>query len=212
MARQNRVTPFGGIVATPERGTFMGNRGVLHDEDGNIRRTWQLRRWLLCVLEFRGRQRTLMALGRYTELFFLDEATGLAAGHRPCFECRRQRFLAFQHAWSSRHPQGRSSLPATAAAMDDRLHAERLGLGRCQQTFPGRIGDLPDGVMVQRLDSPGAAHLIWKGRLHLWSSGGYLKTASPRNDEEVLVLTPKASVATIQAGYLPEVHPSARRQ
>src|SRR5262245_2769345 len=99
MPRQNRVTPFGEIIATPERGTFMGNRGVLDDETGKIRRTWQVRRWLLCVLEFRGRHRTVMTPGHYTELFFLDEATGLAAGHRPCFECRRDRFRAFQEAW-----------------------------------------------------------------------------------------------------------------
>jgi hypothetical protein len=88
MPRQNRVTPFGEIVATPERGTFLGNRGVLHDQAGNIRRAWQVERWLLCLLEFRGRKRAIMTPGHYTELFFLDEATGLAAGHRPCAECR----------------------------------------------------------------------------------------------------------------------------
>ena len=89
MPRMNRVTPFGEIVAVPERGTMMGNRGILHDADGRIRRPWNVKRWLLCVLEFKGRHRTIMAPNRYTELFFLDEATGLAAGHRPCFECRR---------------------------------------------------------------------------------------------------------------------------
>lgn len=86
MPRQNRVTPFGEIVAIPERGTMMGNRGRLHDAEGYIRRPWQVRRWLICVLEFRGRHREVMAPDRYTALFFLDESTGLAAGHRPCFE------------------------------------------------------------------------------------------------------------------------------
>src|SRR5580658_8982867 len=94
MPRQNRVTPFGYLSATPERGTFMGNRGVLHDSEGTIKRPWQVKRWLICVLEFRGRKRTVMTPGHYTELFFLDEATALAAGHRPCAECRRPRFLA----------------------------------------------------------------------------------------------------------------------
>src|SRR6202451_2054834 len=99
VSRQNRVTPFGDLVATPERGTFMGNRGVLHDAEGRIKRVWQLKRWIVCVLEFRGRKRQVMTPGRYTELFFLDEATALAAGHRPCAECRRQRFNAFRDAW-----------------------------------------------------------------------------------------------------------------
>src|SRR3954451_12290461 len=103
MPRQNRVTPFGHIIATPERGTFMGNRGILHDEQGTIRRPWKVKRWLVCVLEFRERQRTVMAPNRYTELFFLDEATALAAGHRPCAECRHERFLAFCAAWKNAH-------------------------------------------------------------------------------------------------------------
>jgi hypothetical protein len=114
MSRQNRVMPFGEIIATPERGTFMGNRGVLHDDAGRIRRPWQVKRWLLCLLEFRGRKRTVMTPHRYTELFFLDEATGLAAGHRPCLECRRERFNAFVKAWPR---EARSLL--TAAVIDD---------------------------------------------------------------------------------------------
>ena len=101
MPRRNRVTPLGEIVAVPERGTYFGNRGVLHDEGGRIRRPWQVRRWLICLLEFKGRHRAVMTPNRYTELFFLDEATGLAAGHRPCAECRRARFLAFRDAWAA---------------------------------------------------------------------------------------------------------------
>src|SRR4051812_39005821 len=104
MARQNRVTPFGEIVAVTDRGTLMGNRGVLHDASGRIRRPWQVKRWILCHLEFRGRRRVVMAPGRYTELFFVDEATGLAAGHRPCFECRRSSFHSFADAWTSGKP------------------------------------------------------------------------------------------------------------
>src|SRR4051794_18491489 len=101
MPRQNRVAPSGEIIAPPERGTMMGNRGVLHDAGGRIHRPWRLRRWLLCRLEFKGRHRIVMTPSRWTELFFLDEATGLAAGHRPCCECRRVRFVAFREAWAA---------------------------------------------------------------------------------------------------------------
>src|SRR6202161_2154067 len=99
MPRQNRVTPFGEIITTPERGTFMGNRGVLHDTEGSLERAWQAKRWLVCVLEFRGRKRQVMTPKRYTELFFLDEATALAAGHRPCRECRYADYQRFRSLW-----------------------------------------------------------------------------------------------------------------
>src|SRR5262249_60643910 len=104
MPLQNRVTPLGELIATCERGTFMGNRGVLHDAGGRIKRAWQLKRWIVCVLQFRGRKRTVMSPGRYTELFFLDEATALAAGHRPCAECRRDGFHPLRHARRARVP------------------------------------------------------------------------------------------------------------
>src|SRR5262249_27366978 len=147
MPRQNRITPSGEIIATPERGAFMGNRGVLHDAEGRIRRAWQVKRWLLCLLRFKGRKRQVMMPGRYTELFFPDEATGLAAGHRPCAECRRDRFRAFCRAWP-----GNSGLDATATAIDERLHAERVGPGRSKRTCMARLDDLPDGVFVRLED------------------------------------------------------------
>ena len=108
---------------------MMGNRGVLHDDEGRIRRPWQVRRWILCLLEFRGRHRAVMTPNRYTELFFLDEATGLGAGHRPCFECRRARFLAFREAWSSGNYGTVPPLTVRARAIDDRLHGERVSPG-----------------------------------------------------------------------------------
>src|SRR3954471_24783212 len=125
VSRQNRVTPLGDLVATPERGTFMGNRGVLHDDEGRIQRAWQLKRWIVCVLEFRGRKRRVMTPGRYTELFFLDEATALAAGPRPCAECRHARFVALCNAWTAAHPEGATSARPTARGIDGRLHGER---------------------------------------------------------------------------------------
>jgi hypothetical protein len=199
LPRQNRVTPLGEIVATLERGTLMGNRGVLHDPEGRIRRFWQVRRWLLCVLEFRGRRRPIMRPGHYTELFFLDEATGLAAGHRPCAECRRDRYLAFRNAW----PFG--CLPATA--LDDQLHAERLTPDGSKRCFEANLDDLPDGVFVTLR---GRAWLLWRGRLLAWSPGGYRDRLPRPRGESVEVLTPRSTVAAVRAGYVPEVHVSAK--
>jgi hypothetical protein len=203
MPRQNRVTPFGDAIATPERGTFLGNRGVLHDPDGNLRRAWQVKRWLLCLLEFRGRRRRVMTPGHYTELFFLDEATGLAAGHRPCAECRRGRFLAFRDAW----PAGR--LPATA--LDDQLHAERLNADGSQRQFEANLDDLPDGVFLTRREPVRRAYLLWKGQLLAWSPGGYGDRLPRPQGEPVTVLTPASTVGVLRAGYVPAVHPSAEQ-
>src|SRR6202045_3505508 len=148
MARQNRVTPAGNVIATPERGMFLGNRGVLHDDQGRIKRAWQLKRWIVCVLEFRGRKRSVMTPGRYTELFFLDEATALAAGHRPCAECRHSRFLAFCEAWSKAHPRDGSSPRPFATEIDNRLHADRITADRSKRSFAAAVERLPDGVFV----------------------------------------------------------------
>ena len=209
MPRPNRVTPFGEIVAIPERGTMMGNRGRLHDAEGRIRRPWQVRRWLICVLDFRGRHREVMAPDRYTELFFLDEATGLAAGHRPCFECRRGRFLAFRDAWAAAELQDHRAEPIKAAAIDDRLHVERVGPGRSKRTFTTNVDDLPDGVLVTLAGQPDEAMLIWEGGLLSWSLGGYTRRRPRPTGERVAVLTPRSTVAAIRAGYQPEVHPTA---
>src|SRR5262249_11505105 len=132
----------------PGTGTFMGNRGVLHDGEGRIRRAWQLKRWIVCVLEFRGRKRGVMTPGRYTESFFLDEATALAAGHRPCAECRHARFLAFCNAWGMAHPVDRTMGRPTAKEIDNRLHTERIATDRSKRSFVAALDNLPDGVIV----------------------------------------------------------------
>jgi hypothetical protein len=207
MPRQNRVTPFGDIVATAERGTLMGNRGVLHDAGGRIRRPWQVRRWLVCALAFKGRRRAVMTPGHYTELFFLDEATALAAGHRPCAECRRDRFGTFRAAWRVAHPDAGPALP-TADEIDRRLHAERLAPGRSKRCFIARLNELPDGVFVRHGDRGNVAHLVWGDGLLAWSAGGYTERLARPGALEVLVLTPASTVATIRAGYRPDVHPS----
>jgi hypothetical protein len=208
MPRQNRVTPFGDIVAIPERGTFMGNRGVIHDAEGRIRRAWQLKRWIVCVLAFKGRKRQVMTPGHYTELFFLDEATALAAGHRPCAECRRERFNAFRRAWRSAHAGGSGSL-SSADEIDSRLHAERIGPDRSKRLFEASLGELPSGVFVRRADWGEDAVLVWNDGLLAWSAEGYTRRMDRPAKAEVLVLTPESTVATIRAGYVPEIHPSA---
>jgi hypothetical protein len=209
MPLQNRVTPFGEIVAVPKRGTLMGNRGGrFHTPDKALtRRRWASRRWIACVLEFKGRRREVMAPGRYTELFFLDEATALAAGHRPCRECRRADHDRFRRAWL----KGNASLglpPDVSIDEIDRvLHAERVGRGGAKVTFPARLGDLPDGVFVAR---DGTARLLARGSLWGWSPGGYTGPLPLDTAADAAVLTPRSTVRTIKAGYRPAIHPSAQ--
>src|SRR5512141_2630849 len=145
MLRQNRVTPFGTLISTAARGTLMGNRGCLHDDHGQIRRPYQGQRWIICLLEFKGRRRAIMQPGRYTELFFLDEATALAAGHRPCAECQRDRFNLFREFWAKGSPEIAIVPRPAAMAIDAALHRERTATSVEQRRYSASIGDLPDG-------------------------------------------------------------------
>lgn len=206
--RRNRVTPLGELIATPERGTFMGNRGVLHDADGRIRRAWQLKRWIVCLLEFRGRKREVMSPGRYTELFFLDEATAFAAGHRPCAECRRERFNAFREAWRKARPSSAASLP-TAEEIDRQLHEERLDADRAKRTFAANLDEMPDGVFVRLTGLSERAYLVLDDGLLAWTPGGYGERISRPSDIEVQVLTPGSIVNVLRSGYAAAIHPSA---
>lgn len=200
MALQNRVTPYGEIVAVPARGLMMGNRGILHDDARRIVRPFQVKRWIACVLEFRGRRREVMTPHRYTELFFLDEATAFGAGHRPCAECRRADYNRFLGLW-----EGWSGAPASADAMDARLHAERIERKR-KKTYREDLARLPDGAYVA-LD--GRAWLVWDSSLFAWSDSGYSQRR-PRGRGEVEVLTPQSAVAILAAGYRPAIHPTAK--
>ena len=150
MSRTNRVTPLGELIAVPDRGLVYGNRGCLHDAQGAIRRPFAVRRWIACRLHFRGRQRSgLMMPGRYTELFFLDEATALAAGHRPCAECRRADYQRLRERWAA------AGLPAPGAdAIDARLHRERLNTDGRRRCHERRWASLPDGTFVLADDGP----------------------------------------------------------
>jgi hypothetical protein len=210
MPRQNRVTPFGAIVTTPERGTFLGNRGILHDADSRIRRAWQVKRWLVCVLEFKGRKRAVMTPNRYTELFFLDEATALAAGHRPCAECRYGRFIAFCNAWKVALAANKVGRP-TAGEMDDALHVERVDRNRTKRTHTGALDELPDGVFVTLDPNCEQPWLVWRNQLLEWSAGGYRGHRQRPRKETVTILTPPSTVAVIRGGYVPDVHFSAGR-
>lgn len=198
MPLQNRVTPFGEIVAAPWRGEVMGNRGVLHDGARRLGRArWRHKAWICCRLAFRGRHRVPMTPGRWTELFFLDEVSALAAGHRPCHECRRADALAFRAAWEAAGLPGRR-----AAEIDAVLHAARIGPDRRQRTHEAALADLPDGAFVMR---EGAALLLWRGRFWRWSGDGYADAGpqGPAGAGSVRVLTPAPVVAVLRAGYRP---------
>ena len=202
MPLRNRVTPFGEIVAVSARGLLMGNRGILHDADRIIVRDSQVRRWIACRLEFRGRHRGIMLPRSWTELFFLDEATALAAGHRPCAECRHADYRRFQTAWA----RALNSTTPSADAMDAILHTERRVRPWVKRTHGAVVQSLPDGTFVA-LDE--RAWLVRAEWLLAWSPDGYLQRIARPPSGDVTVLTPPSIVAVLRAGYQAEVHPSA---
>jgi hypothetical protein len=188
---RNRVDPFGEICAVADRGRLMGNRGGrFHNDDQTIgRRRWASRQWIACVCEFKGRRREVF--GRYyTELFFRDEPTALAAGHRPCFECRRAEAKAFQAAF----PGG----PMRAPEMDVRLDAERRDPERLERKVA--LDGLPDGAMIVWRDVP---HLVARRRLWPWGFGAYGAPETRPSGAEVVALTPPSIVTALWAGYKP---------
>lgn len=205
MPRPNRVSPFGDLVAVPGRGLLYGNRGCLHDEKGRIRRRYAGRRWIACRLRFRDWHRSpLLQPGRFTELFFLDEATAFAAGHRPCALCRSADFRRFVALWTERYPEERK-----VDAIDRRLHAERLDdQRRGRRTHRAAYADLPDGAIVVR---EGEAWLVRGPHLRRWTFGGYA-AAVERPAGTAEVLTPPSLLSVLAAGWsgeVPLLHPSA---
>ena len=200
MPLQNRVTPMGDIVAAPERGLFIGNRGIIHDAQTRtlLKRRWASRAWLICILEWRDIRRTIMKAGSWTELFFLDEATALAAGHRPCFLCRRAAARAFQAGFPIR---GREMRPK-ARDIDQALHAERLdGRHKRLHILTSAAAALPDGAMIFQ---DGAPHLMLKGLARPWSLRGYGAPTAPLDCAQLI--TPPSTVAVLKAGYRPQIH------
>jgi hypothetical protein len=204
MPRQNRVTPFSTLIATPARGTLTGNRGCLHDDHEQIRRPFQGQRWIICLLEFKGRKRPLMTPGHYTELFFLDEATALAAGHRPCAECQRDRFNLFREIWAKANPDITNVARPAATVIDAALHSERITISTQQHRFCNSIEELPDGAFVA--DDEYNAYLVWRDQLLRWSPAGYEDPITQAINHPVRVLTPASIVRALAAGYPVGIH------
>jgi len=203
MPLQNRVTPAGEIIATPHRGMFTGNRGIIHDPATRtlLARRWANKAWLTCVCEFKGRRREVMGGRSWTELFFLDEATALAAGHRPCFFCRRDDAYRFRAAWE----EGNGVRPVLARDMDAVLHRERLaGSKKRLHAVPMPLEELPDGTMLQEGTE---SYLIVQARALKWSPAGYRKAHNAIKD--VMLLTPPSTLRALSAGYRPVLHQSA---
>jgi hypothetical protein len=207
MPLRNRVTPLGELIADPARGLVYGNRGCLHDEQGRIRRHHASRRWIACRLSFRGWHRgPLMQPGRFTELFFLDEATAFAAGHRPCALCRREDYVRLQAIWGTLHPR----LEAGADAIDARLHAERLDTPTMQRHHSAPFDELPDGAFVLDGDAP---WLVVGAGLRRWTPAGYVDRVPRPAAGIARVITPPSLTAVLRTGWRPVVpllHPSAR--
>ena len=206
MALQNRVTPLSELVADPARGLVYGNRGCLHDRNGRIQHRYNGRRWIACRLEFRDWHREpLLQPGKFTELFFLDEATAFAAGHRPCALCRREDYVRFTEIWRQLHPS-----QVGADAIDARLHAERVGSDRSQRHHEGKLDELPDGAFVLQDDAP---TLVLGRRLLEWTAAGYVDSRPRPVRRAAVVITPPSLVAVLRSGWQPVVpllHPSAR--
>ncbi|HNB50696.1 MAG TPA: hypothetical protein PK530_02065 [Anaerolineales bacterium] len=199
--KQNRVTPFSTLISTASRGTLMGNRGCLHDERQQIQRPFLGKRWIICLLEFKGRKRPIMTPGHYTELFFLDEATALAAGHRPCAECQRERFNRFRELWASTFDE----MPPrpSATVLDAILHEERTSQAH---TFCDTVEGLPDGTFVT--DDEQTAYLVLKNQILRWTPEGY-EGAVGALQYPVRVLTPPSVVEMLARGYPVGIHASA---
>jgi hypothetical protein len=206
MPLQNRVTPLGDLVAKPARGLVYGNRGCLHDGSGRIRRRYNGKRWIACQLRFKNWHRQpLLQPGRFTELFFLDEATAFAAGHRPCALCRRDDYARLVEIWADVHPG-----QAGADAIDAQLHVERVAPGtRAQLHHDAPLDELPDGAFILH---DGAPHLVLGAQLLRWTAAGYTAADTRPAGRQVVLITPPSLCAVLRTGWRPLVpllHPSA---
>ncbi|WP_306116659.1 MULTISPECIES: hypothetical protein [unclassified Roseovarius] len=203
MPLQNRVLPTGEIITASWRGGFMGNRGILHDDNRRLKTArWTHPHWVTCVLRYKDWHREVMTPRHYTELFFLDESSALAAGHRPCGLCRRADYTAFRRAWATAHR-------AQDLDHDDRmLHAARVDRTRRHKRYEAEIDTLPDGTFLWH---EGAAHLLWAQHLIRFDAGRYIAALPRPASGRVTVLTPKPTVAAMLAGYRPALHATAER-
>ncbi|MDO6431770.1 hypothetical protein Q4E93_14290 [Flavitalea sp. BT771] len=200
---QNRVDPWGVIITTSARGAWMGNRGVLHDEHQTIRRPFKLKAWITCVLQFKGRHRKVMSPDRWTELFFLDEATSLAAGHRPCFECRRNDAVRFKKFWLKGNPEYGFNEGTSIGEIDKIIHGERIDKRGGKVTYEEMADRLPDGSFVE---IEGKAYVVAQRKIFRWSPFGYENGQTLPEGRRVKVLTPASIVRTIRAGYVVQIN------
>ncbi|HYG02723.1 MAG TPA: hypothetical protein VD927_09770 [Chryseosolibacter sp.] len=198
---QNRLDPSGNFIRTSARGALMGNRGVIH-AGAEIVRPFKHKAWITCVLSFKGRQRTVMAPGRWTELFFLDEATAFAAGHRPCFECRREDANRFKGAWVAGNPAHQFSMKTSINAIDEILHKERIGKEHTKVTHQCQSLDLPSGTFILLNAQP---YLVHNDRIHRWTPFGYEESLALPVAATLTVLTPESIVSAFRAGYVSNV-------
>jgi hypothetical protein len=207
MPLQNRVDPWGRLHAVSTKGALLGNRGILHNANREIVAPWKHKAWVTCALTFGNRRREVFSTGNYSELFFLDEATALAAGHRPCAECRRDRFKRFKSAWLAGNPDALVDKKESIAEIDRVIHAERVIARGEKRTYQAKLAELPSGVIV---DIEGQAYLLWAHRLLLWSFSGYLTSDVPVDPTRTVpVLTPRSVVHAVTRGFTPLVHASA---
>jgi hypothetical protein len=205
MPYQNKVDPWGKIHEVKARGMFLGNRGILHNSSKEIVSTHKIKGWVTCLLQFKGRKREIMAPNRYTELFFLDEATAFSAGHRPCAECRRERYNEFKEKWLKANGNLLEGNKPTVSNIDKVIHEQRIHKKE-QITYITNFGLLPDGTIIEQKTK---AYLIWKNKLFLWTFSGYLLADIKIGEhDEVKVLTPKSYVKMFLNNFVPNIHNS----
>ena len=192
---------------TSARGSWMGNRGVIHNEQKEITRTFKHKAWIICRLEFKDRKRIVMTPNRWTELFFLDEATAFAAGHRPCFECRKEDANRFKLCWIKGNPQYNFTMKTSIKFIDEIIHSERTDNGKRNDMHSPELSNLPTGTFIQM---NGGAFLFANGRLHQWTPFGYDESFAVPDDSIVTLLTPRSIVNAFLEGYVPEIKNSPR--
>jgi len=199
---QNRVNPFGELVKTKARGAWLGNRGVIHNEQKEIVRPYKIKAWITCMLVFRGRHREIMQPDRWTELFFLDEATAFSAGHRPCFQCRYKDHIRFKEYWLKGNPGYGFDMQTPVTKIDDIINKERIAKDRSKVTYKAAIASLPNGTFIMYNEQP---YLVHDKHIYAWSPEGYATGVALPDVEDVIVLTPRSFVNMFSAGYVAQV-------
>lgn len=205
---QNRVDPSGNIISTSARGTWMGNRGQLHNAGKHILRPFKLKAWIICLLKFKDRHRQVMTPNLYTELFFMDEATAFAAGHRPCFECRKEDYNRFKSSWIKGNPEYGFNEKTSIREIDTIIHTERIDRNGNKVTFEADINELPDGTFILIEGEP---YLLKGQEIYHWTPFGYGEGIPLPVTEKVTVLTPKSTINAFRAGYNLQIKNDATR-